>query len=138
MRLALPLCLTLAALPLHAQTCGIDAAAMEARLTGLEQSYGQILSDIGCDVNTNPARQILCASAEDPTNDTLWRMERLAMLSWVYAVENATGQEADRENPPRDAAHIAARDACTDQACLCEVLIRSANDALGGTSPYPQ
>ena len=69
---------------------------------------------------------------------TLWRMGRLDDLAWAYAVENATGQEIDLENPPRDTGFLAARDACTDEACLCELLIQHTNDSLGGTSPYPQ
>lgn len=28
-----------------------------------------------------------------------WRMGRLDDLAWVYAVENATGQEVDLTNP---------------------------------------
>ena len=65
-------------------------------------------------------------------------MGRLDDLAWVYAVENATGQQIDLANPPRDEAFVAARDACTDEACLCAVLIGHTNDSLGGTSPYPQ
>jgi hypothetical protein len=138
MRMPLALCLSLTAMPLGAQTCGIDDAAMEARLAQLEQSYDLVLSDIGCDVNTIPARQIMCDSAEHPTDDTLWRMGRLDTLAWVYAVENATGQEVNQEDPPLDEAFIAARDACTAEACLCQVLIEHTNASLGGTSPYEQ
>jgi hypothetical protein len=137
MRTPLTLCLFLVAMPLGAQTCGIDDAAMETRLAELEQAYDLVLSDIGCDVNTIPARQIMCDSAENPTSDTLWRMGRLDTLAWVYAVENATGQRVNQEDPPLDEGFIAARDACTDEACLCQVLIEHTNGSLGGTSPYP-
>jgi hypothetical protein len=58
-----------------------------------------------------------------------------ASRAWVYAYENATGTEADQINPPRNADFIAARDACTDEACLCDVLTSEINDALGGMSP---
>lgn len=127
----------LAALPLQAQTCGIDAAAIEARIAELEPSYGLILSDISCDAPTLPAHVVMCDAANTP-NWTLWRMGRLDDLAWAYAVENATGQQIDLANPPRDASFLQARDACTDEACLCEVLIQHTNDSLGGTSPYPQ
>jgi hypothetical protein len=125
-------------LPLHAfaQTCNVDPAAVNDRIAELEQRYGLVLSDIGCDVNSIPARQIMCESAENPTDDTLWRMGRLDTLAWVYATENATGQQVNQENPPLDEAFIAARDACTDEACLCSVLIEHTNASLGGTSPY--
>lgn len=137
MRLSPALALTaLSALPLAAQTCGVDLAAVEARIAELEPRYGFVLSDIGCDVNTIPARNLMCESSEDPANP-LWRMGRLDDLAWVYAVENATGQEVDLANPPRDGAFIAARDACTDAACLCQVLIEHTGASLGGTSPYP-
>lgn len=120
-----------------AQSCGIDAAAVEARIAELEPNHGMVLSDIGCDAPTNPAHMLMCDSANSP-DWSLWRMGRLDDLAWVYAVENATGQDVDETNPPRDAEFLSRRDACTDEACLCEVLIQHTNDSLGGTSPYPQ
>jgi hypothetical protein len=138
MRSALTLSLlALTALPLQAAVCGIDAAAVEARITDLEPRYGLILSDIGCDLPQLPAHVLMCDAANTP-DWTLWRMGRLDDLAWAYAYENATGQEIDLQNPPRDAAFLAARDACTGEACLCAVLIEHTNGSLGGTSPYPQ
>ena len=137
MRLALTLALILAAGTASAQTCEVDLAAVEARIAELEPSYGLVLSDIGCDVPTNPAHVLMCEATETP-NAAIWRMGRLDDMAWVYAVENATGQEVDKTNPPRDADFIARRDACTDAACLCQALIQHTNDSLGGTSPYPQ
>lgn len=106
-----------------------------------------MLSDIACDVPTLPAHVLMCATAATPTR-TLWRMGRLDDLARVCALKNATGQDVDRETPPRDEAFLAARDACThdacthdactDVACLCRVLIRPTNDSLGGSSSYPQ
>ena len=133
--LSLPLSL-LTALPLHA-VCSLDPAPVEARIAHLEASYSMVLSDISCDAPTIPSHQLMCDSIE--TGDlTLWRMGRLDDLAWVYAVENATGQEVDQTDLPRDADFIAARDACTDEACLCAVLVDHTNASLGGTSPYPQ
>lgn len=120
-----------------AQTCEIDLAAVEARITDLEPNYSLVLSDIGCDAPSVPAHILMCNAAENP-NAPLWRMGRLDDLAWVYAVENATGQETDHTNPPRDDEFLAKRDACTDEACLCDALIQHTNDSLGGTSPYPQ
>lgn len=128
---------TLAALPAQAAGCGIDPAAVKARIADLEPSYGLILSDISCDLPTLPAHRLMCDAAESP-DDSLWRMGRLDDLAWAYAVENATGQQIDLQDPPRDTDFLAARDACTDEICLCDVLIRHTNDSLGGTSPYPQ
>ncbi len=125
------------AAPLLAQSCRIDMAAVEARITDLDASYSLVLSDIGCENPTVPAHQLMCDSAEDPNAD-IWRMGRLDTMAWVYAVENATGREVDLENPPLDEDFIARRDACTDAACLCDALISHTNDSLGGTSPYPQ
>ncbi|AZL57993.1 hypothetical protein EI545_03555 [Tabrizicola piscis] len=135
-RLAFLLC-ALPALPLQAASCGIDLAGVEARIADLEGRYGLVLSDIGCDMPTVAAHQLMCTAAETPEDD-LWRMGRLDDLAWVYALENATGQEVDLYSPPRDADFLAARDACTDAACLCAVLIDHTNASLGGTSPYPQ
>ncbi|MGA0539362.1 hypothetical protein [Neotabrizicola sp. VNH66] len=115
-----------------AGTCAIDIAVVEARITGMETGYGTILSDISCEAPVIPAHALMCDTPE------LWRMGRLDDMAFVYAYENATGVETDREDPPRDAEFIAARDACTDAACLCDVLTRHTNDSLGGTSPYPQ
>lgn len=120
-----------------AQSCGVDAAAVEARIAELEQSHGLALSDIGCDAPNNPAHVMMCDSAQSP-DWSLWRMGRLDDLAWIYAVENATGQDVDETNPPRDEDFLSRRDACTDEACLCQVLIEHTNASLGGTSPYPQ
>lgn len=127
----------LVAEPALAQSCGIDIAAVETRIAELEPNYGMVLSDISCDAPTNPAHVLMCGAAEGP-NPTLWRMGRLDDISWIYAVENATGQEVSHTNPPRDEDFLARRDACTDESCLCEILIQHTNDSLGGTSPYPQ
>ncbi len=135
MRLALILVLT--AGTATAQTCGVDIAAVEARIAELEPSHGQVLSDIGCDAPTNPAHILMCEAAETP-DAAIWRMGRLDDLAWIYAVENATGQDIDETDPPRDDDFLARRDACTEEACLCAVLIQHTNDSLGGTSPYPQ
>lgn len=134
------LTLTLAALttlPAHAQTCGIDLAAVEARIVDLETRYGIVISTIGCITPVLPGHKAMCAAADSPDDD-LWSMGRLDDLAWLYAVETATGQEVDPGSPPRDTDFLAARDACTDAACLCAALIQHTNDSLGGTSPYPQ
>lgn len=135
MRLAIAL--ILAAGTATAQTCQIDLATVEARIAELEPAHGMVLSDIGCDAPTNPAHLLMCDAALDPAA-VLWRMGRLDDLAWVYAVENATGQDVDETNPPRDEDFLAKRDACTDEACLCEALVDHTNASLGGTSPYPQ
>ncbi len=123
--------------PAFAQTCNVDMAAVEADIAGLEQSYGFMLSDIGCDAPTIPAHQIMCDAVETP-NAPLWRMGRLDDLAWVYAYENATKTEVDLATPPRDDSFIVARDACTSADCLCAALIDHTNGSLGGASPYPQ
>lgn len=122
--------LILAPGPALAASCAIDIAAVEARIADLEPSYGAVLSDISCDAPTVPAQILMCET------DDLWRMGRLDDLAWLYAYENATGQEVSREAPPRDDSFLAARDACTDAACLCATLTGHTNDSLGGTSPY--
>jgi hypothetical protein len=124
-------------LPFAAAAQAVDIAAVESRIAELEPDYGLFLSDIDCDLPTIPAHQIMCASAE-AQNPVLWRMGRLDDLAWVQAVENATGQQVDLENPPRDADFIARRDACEDEACLVTLLVEHTNGSLGGSSPYPQ
>ena len=127
----------LIAQPLHAAACDIDVSAVEFRIEDLEPAYGALLSDISCDLPTLPAHRLMCDSAE-ASQDDLWRMGRLDDLAWVYALENATGLMVDISDPVRDEGFLAARDACTDVACLCRALIQHTNDSLGGTSPYPQ
>lgn len=129
--------LILLAQPLAAGICNVDPQAVETRIAELEPRYGLVLSDISCDLPVMPAHVLMCDAAYEP-DQTLWRMGRLDDLAWVYAFENATGREVDIENPPRDEAFLAARDACTEAACLCAVLIDHTNASLGGTSPYPQ
>jgi len=77
----------------------------------------------------------MCEDETGPSPD-LWRMGRLDDLASVYAYENATGTKTDHANWPRDENFIANRDACTDKACLCDVLVEHTNGSLGGTSPY--
>ncbi len=118
-----------------AQSCKVDFAAVEKSIARLELSYADILSDISCDAPTVKAHQLMCDSLDEyPAG--LWQMGRLDDLARVYATENATKQEVDRSDPPRDAAFIAKRDACSDAACLCDVIVRHTNDSLGGESPY--
>lgn len=118
-----------------AQSCRVDLAAVEKSVARLELSYAEILSDISCEAPTVKAHQLMCDSAGEGPSE-LWRMGRLDDLAWVYANENATGHEVDRSDPPRDAGFIAKRDACSDAACLCELIISHTNDSLGGESPY--
>ena len=125
-------------LPVLAQGCAVDAAAVAEMIAHYEASYPGVLSDISCDTPTIPAHRILCTSAE-AKDDLLWRMGRLNDLAWVYAVENATGTAYDMADPTEpNPGFIATRDACTDEACLCDALVQHTNDSLGGTSPYPQ
>jgi hypothetical protein len=136
-RLAMP-CLSLIAhfgMAALAEAEAIDQAGVAARIAELETRYGDVLSDIACDAPAIQAHRLLCASA-DSTEPLLWQMARLDDMAWVYAVENATGQEVDRANPPRDADFIARRDACADEACLVAVLVEHTDASLGGTSPY--
>ena len=120
-----------------AQSCNVDMAVVEKSIGRFEPSYGDIQSNVGCGTHVNAARRLMCgSSAEAP--GPLSRMARLDDLAWVYAYENATKQEVDRGDPPRDADFIAKRDACPDAACLCRVLIDHTNASLGGESPYSQ
>lgn len=133
----LPLTLLLLAVPqmAFAQSCGVDMPAVEKRIAEMEDFYGDVSSDIGCDAPTNPAHILMCTSSDDPKSD-LWRMGRLDDMASVYAYENATGTETNHANPPRYGTFTADRDACTDETCLCNVLIEHTNDSLGGGSPY--
>lgn len=143
MRSALPLILAAALpLPAFAASCEVDSAAVNAKIAEYEASYPGVLSDISCDAPTIPAHQIMCAAADQAGtggDDLLWRMGRLNDLAWVYAVENATKNAYDMNQPPEpNPGFIATRDACTDEACICAALIEETNASLGGTSPYPQ
>jgi hypothetical protein len=127
----------LGAVPAQASICGIDPAAVEARIAELEPRLGLLLSDFGRDAPTVPAHLLMHDPASSP-DWSFWRKGRLDDLARVDALENATGQEVDIETPARDRDVLAARDTCTDGAGICEVLIEQTNGSLGGTSPYPQ
>lgn len=135
MRLTLTMLLVIFPQMAFAQSCGVDLSAVEDRIAELDFYYSSVLSDIGCDAPTNPAHVLMCESSDQPNGD-LWRMGRLDDMAWVYAYENATGSELNHEDPPLDDSFIADRDACTDEACLCNLLIEHTNGSLGGTSPY--
>ncbi|WP_283177386.1 hypothetical protein [Gemmobacter sp. 24YEA27] len=117
--------------------CGISVRALQESLVRFGESY-PIAPDIDCETPaTLPAHKLMCDSLYDDEQE-LWLMGNLDDAAWVYALENATGTETDHSNPPRDETFIAARDACTTETCLCEVLIGHTNGSLGGESPYPQ
>jgi hypothetical protein len=78
----LALVATAFATPALSQSCTVDAAAVEAKITSYEVRYAEVLSDISCDTPTISAHQIMCASAESQ-DDLLWRMGRLNDLAWV-------------------------------------------------------
>ncbi|HEY0595521.1 hypothetical protein [Sphingopyxis sp.] len=118
-----------------AAECGVDTVKVAERTQSLEEHYDLILSDISCDAPTVRAHILMCDAAYDSQAD-LWRMGRLDDMAWVYAYENATKKEVDHADPPRDDDFMRRRDACTDTACLCEVLIDHTNASLGGLSPY--
>jgi hypothetical protein len=119
-----------AALPAQANLSAVNAA-----IARYEKSYGDIVSDIDCEAPKNPAHVLMCDSSYE-SNDLLWKMGRLDDLAWVYAYENATKREVDRNRPPRDAAFIAKRDACKKAQCLRDLFIAHTNASLGGESPY--
>ena len=124
------LILTFTAAPALAQGICASPEQIEA-INSTISGYGDVLSDISCDAPVLAAHVMLCNSDRD-----LWWLEVAATQSFVYAYENATGTETDHGNPPRADDVIAARDACTDEACLCDVLTSAVNDNLGGLSPF--
>lgn len=113
----------------------VDMAVVEQSISNLEKTYSAVLPTVSCDAPTILAEKLMCES-RDTAGSALWRMGRLDDMAWIYAYENATKTEVDVENPPADAAFVAARDACTDAECLRGVLIAHTNDSLGGMSPY--
>jgi hypothetical protein len=121
----------------YAQSCAVDFDRVQEAIHQLEQKYDYLLSDISCDAPTVPAHEILCDSSYED-RPLLWRMARLNDLAWVKAYEKTTKRKADLNDPPRDVAFIARRDACTDAACLCDVMIEHGNASLGRESPYTQ
>lgn len=106
-----------------------DPAKVANAQAGLSD-YQDILSDISCDAPVLTAHKLMCDT------DVLWQMGLLDSWAWVYATENATGAEADHDNPAWDDIFIEERDSCADETCLAKVLIRHTDDSLGSTSPY--
>ena len=118
-----------------AQSCPVSQENLRSAKDQWQANY-LVLSDIGCgdEDPTLPAHVLLCESAW--ADGDLWNMAQLDDAAYTYAYENATGQEVNLDNPPRDSAFIATRDACRDTACLCAAYIAHTNDSLGGLSPY--
>jgi hypothetical protein len=100
-----------------AQNCDGEMAAVGAGIARWDHSYGDLLSDIRCDVAAIPAHQIMCDAAETP-DATLRRRGCFDDLAWVYVYEGATKTEVDPANPPTNDDFIAARDACTPRLPL--------------------
>lgn len=135
MRVLLILVLMVVPQLVRAGECGVDLAAVTARLTSLESKYPNVLSDISCDEPTNNAHILMCDASYEASAD-LWTMGRLDTVASIYAFEKRTKRKADLDNPPRDTAFTEKRDACTDVSCVCETLIKHTNANLGGLSPY--
>ena len=109
----------------------IDTSRIEAAISSLETSYGDVASDIDCDTDNLISHRLICQST-----DELALMVRLDQMATVYAYENALGRELNHAKPPIDEAFVSIRDACNDTQCLRNALITHTNDALGGESPY--
>lgn len=116
-----------------AQACGVNADALAMAHQQWRGRY-PVASDIDCAAPAGPAQVLLWEDAAK--KGLLWHMAALDDSAYVYAFENATGRETLPENPPRDEAFIATRDACTSTVCLCTAYINHTTDSLGGLSPY--
>lgn len=92
-------------------------------------SYSDVPSNIACDSAQSTGEKLICAS------ETLSKMAVIDDRAWVFAYE-ATAETIGTP-PPLDDAWVAKRNACTDEACLCEVLKAHTNASLGPIAPYP-
>src|SRR5690606_10022767 len=110
-----------------ADACSINPEAFAAAEEKWRTSY-PTPSDIDCASASLPGQVLLCQNAD--TDGILWRMAALSDSAYVYAYENATGRETLPQTPPRDEPYVAARDACTDEACLCSAMIDVTDSAL--------
>ncbi len=114
--------------------CAVDLDAVEAQITRLDRSYGEVAPSFDCAQTTEATQKAICADPE------LSRMMRLDDMAWVYAIENATGTEQDHAKPQADQSHLDRLATCgpEDTGCICGTFIERTNGSLGGESPYPQ
>jgi hypothetical protein len=110
--------------------CG-DASAISAKLKSSQDFYGDVVSTVSCDENSQKtkAEMLIC------NNPNLRLAEKLSAVSHTYAYENATKQEVNHTTFAKQNL-TAQQNACKDESCLCDIFIKETNDAYGGTSPY--
>lgn len=121
-----PLLFAALALPVQAADC-VDPAMIKTGMSVLG-SYAEEKSSIACDAASSEGQKLICA------NDILKQMVDIDDRAWVFAHESTA--EVIVKNPPQDDAWIATRDACTDEACVCDALKAHTNTSMGNLSPY--
>lgn len=121
-----PLLFAALGLPALAAEC-VDSAMIKEGLAVLG-SYSDVPSSIDCTTAQTPGEKLICA------DDTLAKMAVVDDRAWIFAYESTA--ETVVANPPLDDAWIATRNACTDAACACDLLIAHTGASLGDLSPY--
>ncbi len=129
-------CLALLALglgsPVWAGSCldAVRQADISNKLVTLKNSYGDVPSGLACHQPKSKAETLICAQ------DKLKSMALLDAQAYVYALENATGTEADHQRDQDTDWIKQVRNQCADAECLCRAYKAHTNDSLGGESPY--
>ncbi len=121
-----PLFFAAFALPAQAAEC-VDPAMIKEGMAVLS-SYSDVPSGIDCATAQTPGEKLIC------TTETLAQMAVIDDRAWIFAYE-ATA-ETVVANPPLDDAWSATRNACTDEACVCDLLKAHTGASLGDLSPY--
>lgn len=110
--------------------CG-DANAIASKLKDSQDFYGDVISTVICDDDKQKttAEMLIC------NNPNLRLAEKLSAVSYTYAHENATKQEANHATFAKQNL-TAQQNACKDESCLCDIFKKATDDAYGDTSPY--
>lgn len=121
-----PLLFAAVTLPAQAAEC-VDPAMIKEGMAVLG-SYSEVPPGIDCATAQTPGEKLIC------TTETLAQMAVIDDRAWIFAYESTA--ETLVANPPLDDAWIAMRNACTDAACVCDLLKAHTGASLGDLSPY--
>jgi hypothetical protein len=107
-------------------------ALINSQIKRLSDSYGDVPSSVDCEsVDNHKVEKLICSKA------ILSLMELLDSKAFVYAYENATGQEVDHKKPLNSNWIKATRNQAKDENDLCNIYMEHTTDSLGHvSSPY--
>jgi len=107
----------------------IDMKNLRTSIGQYSGNYGDLPNRINCELPIKN-QKLICQ------DNTLIFMEKLDHMAYVYAYENATKRELDHRKSYGINDLNQMLNSCSSIECVCENFKKSAEEYLGGNSPY--